>query len=111
MSVPTSTADRPTPSREATARSDVLELFHPVVGDWFRARCEGKSFAIEPLKGHRKTQTSVVIDGATSTLITPYVEGTEMHARFASGAASYVLGLRWTKGPKPAGAGSFEATK
>lgn len=82
-----------------------------IVGDWFRARCEGKAFAIEPLKGHRKTQTSVVIEGTAATLVTPYVEGTEMHARFVSSDASYVLVLRWTKGPKPAGAGAFEVIK
>jgi hypothetical protein len=87
-----------------------------VVGEWFRARCEGKEMAlafseIEPLKGHRKTQTAVTIDGTTATLVTPYVEGTEMHARFASSTARYVLVLRWTKGPKPASAGAFEAIK
>lgn len=87
-----------------------------IVGDWFRARCEAKEMSlafsgITPLKGHRKTQTSITIDGTTATLVTPYVEGTEMHALFASSTGSYVLVLRWTKGPKPAGAGAFEKTK
>jgi hypothetical protein len=79
-----------------------------IVGDWFRARCAGKTYTVEPIKGHRKTQTSATTEGDTTTLITPYVEGTEMHARFASSTATYVLVLRWTKGPKPPGAGSFE---
>ena len=79
-----------------------------VVGDWFRARCEGKAFTIVPLKGHRKTQTTIDTDGKSTTFITPYVEGTELHARFSDDSSAYVLVLRWTKGPKPASAGAFE---
>lgn len=79
-----------------------------IVADWFRARCAGKSFTVEPIKGHRKTQTTATTEGDTTTLTTPYVEGTEMHARFASTTATFVLVLRWTKGPKPPAAGSFE---
>jgi hypothetical protein len=84
-----------------------------VIGDWFRARCAAKDSAsafsdVVLLKGHRKTQTTIDMDGNTVTLTTPYVEGTEMHARFTGSTAGYVLVLRWTKGPKPAGAGAFE---
>lgn len=78
-----------------------------VSGDWFRARCKGAK-EIVPIKGHRKTQTTARIDGETATFLTPYVEGTEMHARFVFADASKFLVLRWPKGPKPKTVGAFE---
>ncbi len=81
-----------------------------VSGDWFRARCKSVT-AIVPIKGHRKTQTTVKVEDGVATLITPYVEGTEMHARFSTASASQFLVLRWPKGPKPETIGAFETGK
>lgn len=78
-----------------------------VSGDWFRARCKGTK-EIVPLKGHRKTQTTTKVEGETATFSTPYVEGTEMHARFVLADGSKFLVLRWPKGPKPKTVGAFE---
>ncbi|NUO49491.1 MAG: hypothetical protein HOV80_11610 [Polyangiaceae bacterium] len=85
-------------------------------GDWFRARCKAADTTkaittILPIKGHRKTQTTVKIEDGVATLITPYVEGTEMHARFSTGSSSTFLVLRWPKGPKPETIGAFESGK
>jgi hypothetical protein len=87
-----------------------------IAGDWFRARCKiaDASKAVKeilPLKGHRKTQTTVKVEGDVATLVTPYVEGTELHARFSFGDAKQVLVLRWPKGPKPDTIGAFEILK
>jgi hypothetical protein len=81
-----------------------------VSGDWFRARCKAVT-AIVPLKGHRKTQTTVKIEEGVATLVTPYIEGTEMHARVTAASASQFLVLRWPKGPKPETIGAFESGK
>lgn len=85
-------------------------------GDWFRARCAAKDAAsayktVTPIKGHRKSQTTVKIEGDVATLLTPYVEGTELHVRFERASESETLVLRWTKGPKPDTIGAFEAVR
>lgn len=86
-----------------------------VVGDWFRAVCAPTDSnpvkEVLLLKGHRKTQTKVEIANGTATLITPYVEGTELHARFVRDGKPRVLVLRWSKGKKPDTIGSFEAPR
>lgn len=86
-----------------------------VVGDWFRAVCaevDGKPVKeVLLLKGHRKTQTKVQIAAGIATLTTPYVEGTELHARFVRDGKPRVLVLRWSKGKKPDTIGAFEAPR
>lgn len=86
-----------------------------VVGDWFRAVCaptDGNPVKeVLLLKGHRKTQTKVEIANGTATLTTPYVEDTELHARFVRDGKPRVLVLRWSKGKKPDTVGSFEAPR
>jgi hypothetical protein len=84
-----------------------------LLGAWFRARCEAKGDAkpvqkILPLRGHKKTQTTVAIEGAVATFLTPYTEGTETHAQFVREGESHVLVLRWSKGKQPETLGAFE---
>jgi hypothetical protein len=83
-------------------------------GDWFYAKCEAKGKPVKELiavKGHRKTQTSLTVKDDVATLLTPYVEGTETHIRLVREGETRVLVLRWSKGPKPETAGSFELPK
>lgn len=84
-----------------------------LVGKWFRARCEAKGDAkpvqkIVPLEGHKKTQTTTSVEGNVATFLTPYVEGTETHARFVREGESHVLVLRFPKGKQPETIGAFE---
>ncbi len=85
-------------------------------GDWFRARCKAASVEqafteVVPLRGHRKTQTKAEVSGDTATLVTPYVEGTELHVRFVGKSGGQTLVLRWSKGPRPETIGAFEKGK
>lgn len=80
-------------------------------GDWFFAKCEAKGKPVKELiavKGHRKTQTVLSVKDDVATILTPYVEGTETHVRMVREGETRVLVLRWSKGPKPETAGSFE---
>ncbi len=85
-----------------------------VVGDWFRARCKDPKHAVTAAsfqKGHHKTESAITVADGVATLVTPYVEATETWARFRFGDASYMLVVRWNKGPRPTSAGSFEPLK
>jgi hypothetical protein len=82
-----------------------------IVGDWFRARCGSAEHRVEratALKGHKKTQTRITVDGGVATLVTPFVEGTETWIRVQGAEATRTLVLRWKKGPRPDTVGSFE---
>ena len=35
-----------------------------------------------PLRGHRKTQTTITLNDSVAELVSPYVEGSEQHVRF-----------------------------
>ena len=101
----------PEPSEDAwkaerqalVAGSDAIGCETKLKDQWFRARCEGKvEFASADVeRERRKTQTRVEVADGKLTIVTPYVEGTDLRAKFSFKGGERYLKLRWPKGKRP----------
>jgi hypothetical protein len=89
--------------------SDALGCMTKIAPDWFFMRCSGKvelrGLAVE--KGRRKTQTKATFSDGVATLLTPYVEGTDLRVRLDLADGARFLVVRWAPGKKPFEVGRF----
>lgn len=89
--------------------SDALGCVTKVSGPWFWMKCGGKVEiqAIEVEKGRRKTQTTTTFADGVATLLTPYVEETDLRVRLEVADGPRFLKVRWPKGKRPFEVGRF----
>ena len=114
LAPPPSDADWDAAKEVTFAASSDIGCETKVVGSWFRAKCKDPKYAVTAVefqKGHHKTQSTATVASGVGTVVTPYVEGTETWARVHFDTRTYMMVLRWSKGPKPASAGAFELLK
>lgn len=109
------------PVPDAAAWDPAKEVFFPgtdalgckskLVDSWFRVVCDGKIAIAKATaaKGKRKTQTTVTIEDGKLTLLTPYVETTDMLVQLETAGGGKLLKLRWAKGKQPYPIGTIEA--
>lgn len=89
--------------------SDALGCTTKIAPDWFFMRCGGKVEVrgLEVEKGRRKTQTKATFADGVATLLTPYVEGTDLRLRLDLADGARFLVVRWAPGKKPFEVGRF----
>ena len=84
----------------------VTQVMGPKNGAWFRAHCTGDSVLdVAPLRGHRRTQTSINVSGGKAEILTPIAEGTEtiFKMNFEKAGLRFMT-IRWKRGePMPSG--------
>jgi hypothetical protein len=101
--------------REVTVKgSSALKCETKIVREYLRVSCHGKAdpegmpTGIKILKGGHGEALTYANGGVTS-LIVPYVEGTDFEAAFSWTAKSHKLVVKWPKGAKqPTVVGTFE---
>ncbi len=90
----------------SSALQCVTQTMGPKNGGWFRAHCTGDSvLEAVPMRGHRKTQTSVTVSSGKAEIYTPIAEGTEVSFKMKfEKAGARTMTIRWKKGlPTPSG--------
>ena len=97
--------------------SSALSCETKMVREWFRASCRGNNDSggrpttVEVTKGGGAGTYAYTVAGVTS-LVTAFVEGTQLEAVFSWTDKSHKLVLSWPKGaPKPPILGVFEGAK
>jgi hypothetical protein len=111
----------PIPSDEAwAAEKDIVVTGSSALGcktrlkdRWFWLRCEGKVVfsAVEVERGKRATQTKATVEKGTVTLVTPYVEETDLRAKLTFEGGEKFLHLRWPKGKQPFQVATVDGTR
>lgn len=89
--------------------SDALGCVTKVSGSWFWMKCGGKVEirGVEVEKGRRKTQTTTTFADGVATVLTPYVEETDLRVRLDVTDGPRFLKVRWGKGKRPFEVGRF----
>ncbi len=89
--------------------SDALDCNTKVSGSWFWMKCGGKVEirGVEVEKGRRKTQTTTTFTEGVATVLTPYVEETDLRVRIDVADGPRFLKVRWAKGKRPYEVGRF----
>lgn len=93
--------------------SDAIGCKTRTIDHWFRAECSGKvTFSsVTITRGKRATQTEAKVEGGRFTLVTPYVEGTDLRAEVVSDGGKRWFSLAWPTGKRPLEIGRFSETR
>lgn len=81
-----------------------------VIESWFWVRCGNDERRVQRIdidKGKHQTQTQVKIENGVGTILTPFVKGTDLRAKWTFDDGERWQTLTWPAGPRPRQVGTM----